>query len=41
MRKKVLIIGFDFFDKEIVNLLWEVVKQLNGLEMDEVIIIVE
>ncbi|MCY9376934.1 pyroglutamyl-peptidase I [Bacillus sp. T17B1] len=38
MRKKVLITGFDPFDKETVNPSWEAAKQLNGLETDEAII---
>ncbi len=41
MRKKVLITGFDPFDKETVNPSWEAAKQLNGLETDEAIITAE
>ncbi|MEC1587225.1 pyroglutamyl-peptidase I [Bacillus spizizenii] len=41
MRKKVLITGFDPFDKETVNPSWEAAKQLNGLETDEAIITTE
>ncbi|MCY9001994.1 pyroglutamyl-peptidase I [Bacillus spizizenii] len=41
MRKKVLITGFDPFEKETVNPSWEAAKQLNGLETDEAIITAE
>lgn len=38
MRKKVLITGFDPFDKETVNPSWEAAKRLNGFETEEAII---
>ncbi|MED1540728.1 pyroglutamyl-peptidase I [Bacillus inaquosorum] len=41
MRKKVLITGFDPFDKETVNPSWEAAKRLNGFETAEVIITAE
>ncbi|MGK9164382.1 pyroglutamyl-peptidase I [Bacillus subtilis] len=41
MRKKVLITGFDPFDKETVNPSWEAAKRLNGFETDEAIITAE
>ncbi|MBR0009873.1 MULTISPECIES: pyroglutamyl-peptidase I [Bacillus] len=41
MRKKVLITGFDPFDKETVNPSWEAAKRLNGFETEEAIITVE
>ncbi|MFP7233100.1 pyroglutamyl-peptidase I [Bacillus subtilis] len=40
MRKKVLITGFDPFDKETVNPSWEAAKRLNSFETDEAIITV-
>ncbi|MCY8287521.1 MULTISPECIES: pyroglutamyl-peptidase I [unclassified Bacillus (in: firmicutes)] len=39
MRKKVLITGFDPFDKETVNPSWEAAKRMNGFETDDAIII--
>ncbi|QAT44460.1 pyroglutamyl-peptidase I [Bacillus subtilis] len=41
MRKKVLITGFDPFDKETVNPSWEAAKRLNAFETDEAIITAE
>ncbi|MGF7535888.1 pyroglutamyl-peptidase I [Bacillus mexicanus] len=41
MRKKVLITGFDPFEKETINPSWEAAKRLNGLETDEAIITAE
>ncbi|MCM3156973.1 pyroglutamyl-peptidase I [Bacillus subtilis] len=41
MRKKVLITGFDPFDKETVNPSWEAAKRLNGFETEEAIITAE
>ncbi|MDR4432735.1 pyroglutamyl-peptidase I [Bacillus tequilensis] len=41
MRKKVLITGFDPFDKETVNPSWEAAKRLNGFETNEGIVAAE